>query len=98
MSARTLYLVAYDISNARRLRRVFKTMRGYGDPLQYSVFQCALTATEKQLLINDLTDIIHPMGDRILIVNMGPVDGRGRDAVEILGSQSVPVHGEPLIL
>ena len=37
---RQSYLVCYDISDDKRLRKVFKTMRGYGDHLQYSVFEC----------------------------------------------------------
>ncbi len=30
---RLAYLVAYDISDPKRLRRVHRTMRGYGDAL-----------------------------------------------------------------
>ena len=40
---RRLYLVAYDICDPKRLRKVFKTMRGFGEHLQFSVFQCDLT-------------------------------------------------------
>lgn len=28
---RLLYIVTYDVCDARRLRRVFRLMRGYGD-------------------------------------------------------------------
>ena len=35
-----LYIVAYDISDPRRWRRVFRLMNGYGEWLQLSVFQC----------------------------------------------------------
>ena len=44
---RTSYLVSYDICDDKRLRKVFQTMRGYGDHLQYSVFQCQLTAADR---------------------------------------------------
>ena len=37
------YIVTYDISNNKRWRRVFKTMNGFGDWVQLSVFQCRLT-------------------------------------------------------
>jgi hypothetical protein len=43
---RTSYLICYDICADKRLRKVFQTMRGYGDHLQYSVFECQLTATD----------------------------------------------------
>ena len=37
---RTTYLVCYDICDDKRLKKVFKVMRNYGDHLQYSVFEC----------------------------------------------------------
>lgn len=40
------YLVCDDISDEKRLRKVFQAMRGYGDHLQYSVFECQLTAVD----------------------------------------------------
>ena len=33
---RSSYLVCYDISDDKRLRKVFKLMRGFGDHLQFS--------------------------------------------------------------
>ena len=38
-----LYVVAYDIADQKRWRRVFKAMHGYGEWLQLSVFQCRLS-------------------------------------------------------
>ena len=49
---RTSYLVSYDISDDKRLRQVFKIMRGYGDHLQYSVFECQLTPMDLVKLEN----------------------------------------------
>ena len=39
-------LVCYDICDDKRLRKVFKTMRGFGDHLQSSVFECQLTPAD----------------------------------------------------
>lgn len=44
--ARRRYLIAYDIADPTRLRRVCKAMKSYGDRLQYSVFVCDLNPTE----------------------------------------------------
>src|ERR1039458_4021608 len=33
------YLICYDICDDKRLRKVFQTMRGFGDHLQFSVFE-----------------------------------------------------------
>ena len=37
-----LYVVTYDISDQKRWRRVFRVMNGYGDWVQFSVFQCRM--------------------------------------------------------
>ena len=36
------YIVAYDIRDPVRLRRVAKHLKGYGVRLQYSIFRCRL--------------------------------------------------------
>nr|MBA2436368.1 CRISPR-associated endonuclease Cas2 [Chthoniobacterales bacterium] len=56
---RTTYLVCYDISNDKRLRKVFKTCRNYGDHLQYSVFECDLNGSEIVKLEHELNEIIN---------------------------------------
>lgn len=47
-----LYIVAYDISDQRRWRRIFKLMKGYGEWVQLSVFQCRLTRQQHAELIS----------------------------------------------
>ena len=46
LGMRFSYLICYDICDDKRLRKVFQTMRVYGDHLQYSIFECQLTATD----------------------------------------------------
>ena len=36
---RNTYIVSYDISDPKRLRKVFRTMKAWGAHLQYSVFE-----------------------------------------------------------
>jgi len=79
------YLVAYDICDSKRLRRTFKKMNGFGDPLQYSVFSCDLSDVEQTLMKEALGTIINHAEDRVMIVDIGPVDGRGGVALEFLG-------------
>ena len=43
---RNSYLICYDICDDKRLRKVFQVMRGYGDHLQYSVFECQLKESD----------------------------------------------------
>lgn len=79
------YLVCYDIANPKRLTRIAKVMRGFGARQQYSIFQCDLSARERVDMIVALSAAIHHREDRVMIVDMGPADGRGQDCVEYLG-------------
>ena len=53
-----LYIVAYDIADPRRWRRVFRLMNGYGEWLQLSVFQCRLSRRRRIELKLALGEII----------------------------------------
>ena len=61
---RTSYLICYDICDDKRLRKVFQTMRGYGDHLQFSVFECQLTATDLAKCRAELAGIINHAVDK----------------------------------
>jgi CRISPR-associated protein Cas2 len=82
---RQSYVVTYDICDARRLRKVYKLMLGWGDHLQLSVFQCELSARELLELRNELSRIIHHGEDQVLFVDIGPVEGRASTAIQSLG-------------
>lgn len=82
---RQSYLVCYDISDDKRLRKVFKTMRGYGDHLQYSVFECQFTARDLARCRGELNAIIHHDEDQVLFVHLGPAEGRGDRTITALG-------------
>ncbi len=95
---RNRYIVAYDVSDAKRLRQTFKKMNGFGEPLQYSVFSCDLSRKERVLLEESLTEIINLKEDRILIIDAGPVDGRGSETLKTLGRQLAPEPREVTIV
>jgi CRISPR-associated protein Cas2 len=82
---RIRYIVSYDISDPNRLRRVFRTMKGFGDPLQLSVFRCDLSSAERVLLIEAISKVINHREDQVMIIDIGPVDGRGQDRIETIG-------------
>lgn len=87
---RNSYLVSYDISDQKRLRRMFKTMRGFGDHLQYSVFRCDLSPQERVLLMEAITPIINHRDDQVLIVDLGPARGRAQRCATVLGRAGPP--------
>lgn len=82
---RRSFLVCYDICDDKRLRKVFQVMRGYGDHLQYSVFECQLNATDLVRLRAELGRIIHHTQDQVLFVDLGPAEGRGDRVITALG-------------
>jgi len=82
---RTTYLVCYDIANDKRLRKVFKTCRNYGEHLQYSVFECDLNGSELVQLEHELREIINHAEDQVLFVGLGPAASRGERVIRALG-------------
>jgi CRISPR-associated protein Cas2 len=82
---RITYLVCYDIADDKRLRRVFKTCKNYGDHLQFSVFECDLSTTEKVRLETALKGIIDSTKDQVMFVRLGPAEGRGDRVITALG-------------
>lgn len=75
-----------------------KTVRGFGVSLQYSVFLCELSEHERVLLRSAVSEVINADEDRVLIVNLGPPDGRGGQCLETLGRQHEPEESGALIL
>ena len=82
---RNVYLVCYDVSDDKRLRRVYKAMRGFGDHIQLSVFRCELSPRERAEMVADLTPLLDHSADQVLIIDIGPNDGRASVAFEAIG-------------
>jgi CRISPR-associated protein Cas2 len=96
---RNVFLVSYDVADAKRLRQTYKKMCGFGDPVQYSVFRCELSPTEKQLLREALWEILNWEHDRVMLVNLGPAGARGDQCVEFWGEPRVePASREAVIV
>jgi CRISPR-associated protein Cas2 len=95
---RNTFLVCYDISNDVRLRKVHKTMRGFGDHLQYSVFECQLTRSDLARCRHFLSDVINHREDQILFIDLGPVEGRGDRAISALGRAYSPLDSPCIVV
>lgn len=88
MSGRNCYVVSYDIMDPKRLQRVHRTMKGFGEPVHYSVFRCDLNPKGRVELVAALTDLINHDEDRIMIVDLGPSDGTADERIEFIGINS----------
>jgi CRISPR-associated protein Cas2 len=67
------YLICYDVSDSRRLRKVHRLIRDYARPLQYSVFITELSVTDITELWDKLVILIDPTEDRLHLL---PLSGR----------------------
>lgn len=85
-------LVAYDICDARRLRRVHAIVRDYGDPVQYSIFSCQLTELQRAELERELLEVIDQGCDQVLLVDLGQAaaDDRAVPGSRVLGRPRQP--------
>ena len=95
---RSSYIIAYDIADDKRLRKVFQTMRAWGDWLQFSIFECQLTPTDLARVRAELGSIIHHKEDQILFVCLGPSEGRGDRVISALGKPYSKLDGPCVVV
>lgn len=72
---RTLYLIAYDIREDKRLNSVRYFLKGYSTGGQKSVYECFLTDGEIKFVMSRIKMLILEIEDRVHIFRM---DGRSR--------------------
>jgi CRISPR-associated protein Cas2 len=78
------YLVSYDIREPARWRGAYKTLRGSGERIQYSLFRCRLSKTEMEALRWELEQILADEDD-LMFVHLCPrcagrVQEKGQDS------------------
>jgi CRISPR-associated protein Cas2 len=95
---RSTYLVCYDIRDEKRLRKVFKAMRDFGDHLQYSIFECQFTPVDLAHCRHVLSEVIHHGDDQVLFIDLGPSDGRGERVITALGQPYSPFSAPCLVV
>jgi len=97
MRSEKIYIVAYDISDRKRWRQIYKTMQGFGEWLQLSVFQCRLTLRRRTELEIELRKVIKSGEDHVLIIDIGHAD-RSHVTVTSLGSKISMIRREAVII
>lgn len=66
------YIITYDIADPKRWRRVYKTLNGFGEWLQLSVFHCRLSEQRRAELETKLRTLIKRGEDHVLLIDIGP--------------------------
>jgi CRISPR-associated protein Cas2 len=95
---RQRYLVTYDVCDPKRLRQVFRVLKGYGTHLQLSVFSCDLTEMTQVMMRAAISQAIDHEEDSVLIIDIGPSDGRGSTSFESIGKATKPPMKGPRIV
>lgn len=95
---RHLFIVSYDISDRLRWAKVYKTMRGFGEHLQLSVFQCDLTPAQKVRMVAALSEIINHEEDQVVFIDLGPTEGREVKEIQAIGRPMEVVGREPTVV
>lgn len=92
---RRRYLVAYDIGDPTRLRKVHDVALEYGEPFQYSIFLCDLDKRELTGLRAGLSERILHTVDRVAIIDLGEV---GAASMSFLGVRpDLPESGPRIV-
>ena len=94
-----LVLVSYDVSidkgGPRRLRRVAKACKDYGQRVQYSVFECIVDPAQWAVLRQRLMDEIDPELDSLRFYFLG---SNWKRRVEHIGAKETIDQEGPLIV
>jgi len=89
------WLVCYDISDPKRLRKVATACEDYGVRRQYSVFLCRLSTTEFVRLRSRLYDLIHQGEDQVLFI---PLCDRCVPHIEAIGRPTEAADAKEVVL
>lgn len=96
-NAEHAYVVAYDISDPKRWRRVFKLMKGYGRWLQLSIFHCRLDGGRRAAMASALEALIDRGADHVVILDLGPAEDV-EFAVASLGKNFQPIERQATVI
>ncbi|MFH0726979.1 MAG: CRISPR-associated endonuclease Cas2 [Pseudomonadota bacterium] len=95
-----MVLVSYDVSfndagGPRRLRRVAKTCKDYGQRVQYSVFECIVDPAQWTMFKKRLIDLIDLEADSLRFYYLG---ANWKNRVEHIGAKPAIDQEGPLIV
>ena len=94
MTEKYFLVVVYDLSNNRRRIKLHKLLKNFGSPVQYSVFECLLSAEEINQMKKQIRKLLRPKTDHLRYYSLwktckGKTEVIGR--VEILEEKEVIV-------
>ena len=89
------YLVGYDISDPKRLARVARIMKNYGERLQYSFFHCHISEIQKKRMTDRIRQVIRESEDQVIIL---PIQESQLKGLEFIGVKTqIEIEGVIII-
>jgi len=88
------YIVAYDVSDPRRLARVSRACLDFGERIQKSVFHCHMHEGERVMLWGRLERVIDKAQDQVLFIRLGTV----KDSDTAVTSLGKPYESEDRVV
>ena len=89
------YIVAYDIADPKRLRKVATACEDFGVRKQYSVFLCRLSATDFVRLRTRLYDLLNLERDQVFFI---PLCGKCVQNIATLGRPTEPAEARDVVV
>lgn len=90
-----LHLVAYDIANPRRLRKVAKICEDYGVRMERSVFECDLDDGQMSVFWGRLGEAVDPDEDRVIDYCIGKLE---RQKIHRLGNVDASSEADAILV
>lgn len=78
-------VIAYDITGNKRRRQLFRVLKSWKLDAQYSVFECRLTPAEATELFLQLSELIDPAEDVLLLAWLD----NSRESIGVTGCSGI---------
>lgn len=88
-------IVVYDITDDKRRIKLFKTLEGFGIPVQFSVFQCELNEENLLIMRNKVDGIINRNEDSVIYFDLCP---RCNSRIEKIGIEKKIMPGDIVVI
>lgn len=92
--SRRLYLCTYDVLSTRegdkRRTKLYELLLDHGEHVQYSVFLCELSKSERFRLVGEARNILNEGEDQLLVLDIGPETFEWTSRLDCLGKTWTP--------
>lgn len=89
------YAIAYDIPDDRRRKKIADLLEGYGQRVQYSVFECVLSPAKYKELTTKLRKIINLAEDS---VRFYPLSSQSVSQIETWGGKPITTPPSSIVV